>query len=159
MSEYTDLVNKFYTAFADLDSDAMRACYHKDLVFEDPAFGEMDYENTCLMWKMLCDSQRDQNFAISTNDLREEGGLVKIIWEPKYKFRTGRQVHNIIYASFKFKDGLILYHRDHFNLYRWSRMALGFQGVLIGWTPFFKKGLRKQTHKMLSKYKSKHGLT
>ncbi|MBA3630597.1 MAG: hypothetical protein H0W55_13180 [Actinobacteria bacterium] len=34
-------------------------------------------------------------------------------------------VHNKIGVSFSFRDGLNIRHRDHFDFYRWSRMALG----------------------------------
>jgi hypothetical protein len=30
------------------------------------------------------------------------------------------------------KEGLIIEHRDHFELWRWSRQALGLKGLLLG---------------------------
>ena len=45
---------------------------------------------------------------------------------------TGRPVHNIIDAQFTFRDGLIVTHIDTFNLWRWSRMALGPKAVALG---------------------------
>ena len=52
-----------------------------------------------------------------------------------YEVATGRAVHNVIDAGFKFENGLIADHRDSFDLYAWARLALGPVGVLLGWSP------------------------
>ncbi|MDF9797239.1 hypothetical protein OKW21_002502 [Catalinimonas alkaloidigena] len=46
-------------------------------------------------------------------------------------------------------DDKIIQHKDSFDLYQWSRQVLGITGFFIGWTPFFRKKLNSQTHKML----------
>ena len=33
-----ELLNKFYTAFANLDAETMASCYHENAEFDDPAF-------------------------------------------------------------------------------------------------------------------------
>ncbi|MCK5103475.1 MAG: nuclear transport factor 2 family protein [Cyclobacteriaceae bacterium] len=33
------IIEKFYKAFENLDAEGMIACYHKEIEFEDPAFG------------------------------------------------------------------------------------------------------------------------
>ncbi|MCK5702831.1 MAG: nuclear transport factor 2 family protein, partial [Cyclobacteriaceae bacterium] len=77
-------------------------------------------------------------------------------WEAYYSFsKTGRKVHNIINAEFEFKDGKIIKHIDNFDLYKWSKQALGIQGLILGWTGFFKKKLHKQTNKMLYYFERK----
>jgi hypothetical protein len=35
------LITRFYQAFQRLDAEAMSACYTDDVVFSDPAFGEL----------------------------------------------------------------------------------------------------------------------
>jgi len=35
------LVQRFYAAFDARDAEAMAACYHPDVVFSDPVFGEL----------------------------------------------------------------------------------------------------------------------
>ena len=157
-TDYEALINQFYGSFNDLDSRGMSRCYHQSLTFEDPAFGEMNHYDTCMMWQMLCESQKGKEFEVTHRDLKVNGEEATVTWEAHYFFRTGRKVHNVINASFKFQDGLIVDHRDRFNLYKWSRMALGMQGLLVGWTPFFKSGLEKQTRRMLEKYKAKNQL-
>jgi len=151
--KHVQLLEHFYTSFDKLDTKEMIRYYHADLTFEDPAFGDLNYYDGSMMWQMLCDSQKGKDFNVSFRDVSIQGDTGSLTWEAKYKFRTGRSVHNVINAKFKFKDGLIIDHRDHFDLYKWSRMALGAKGLLLGWTSSFRKGLNQQTNKMLNKYK------
>ena len=57
-------------------------------------------------------------------------------WVATYTYSaTGRPVENRIDATFEFRDGRIVRHRDRFDLYRWARQALGPKGLLLGWLP------------------------
>ena len=53
------VVERFYDALSRLDGDAMAACYHSDVVFEDPAFGELRGVDAGDMWRMLCARSSD----------------------------------------------------------------------------------------------------
>ncbi|NOX45895.1 MAG: nuclear transport factor 2 family protein [Chlorobi bacterium] len=147
------LIETFYSAFANLDAETMAGCYHDDIVFEDPAFGILKGDKARNMWRMLCESQRGKDFVVETfkMEANEKKGIAH--WEAHYVFRkTGRKVHNKINTEFEFRDGKIIKHTDHFNLYAWSKQTLGFQGTLTGWTVFFKKKLNAQTNKLLSEF-------
>lgn len=136
-----ELITAFYAAFARRDAGAMRACYHPQVEFSDPVFGELRGEHAGEMWAMLCSRAKD--LAISCSDVSADAGEGSARWEATYTFtHTGRRVHNLIDARFRFRDGLIVRHDDHFDLYRWSRMAFGPAGVLLGWTPFFQAKIR-----------------
>lgn len=152
-----EIIEKFYQAFENLDAEGMIECYHEEIVFEDPAFGILRFEKAKNMWRMLCNSQKGKGFKIITSDIEfiNQKGLAH--WEAYYTFsKTGRQVHNVVNAEFEFKDGKIINHLDKFDLYRWSRQALGFSGLLLGWTPFFKKKLNAQTNRLLSRFEQKY---
>ena len=143
-------IEKLYTAFNAKDVDSMIACYHPDLTFEDPVFGELNYEQTCAMWRMLVGSATD--LEISYKNAWSENVFGGVDWEAVYTFsRTGRKVCNVIDAKFKFKDGLIIGHRDHFSFYRWARMAFGKSGAFLGWTPYFKKKVMKTAQSNLTR--------
>lgn len=148
-----NIVEKFYTAFANLDEEGMVACYADDIHFEDPAFGILAGERAKNMWRMLCQSQKGQNFKVTFSEVKiglEDGHAN---WEAEYIFsKTGRAVHNKISASFEIRDGLIVKHIDVFDLHKWAKQALGFKGLLLGGTRFFKRGLQKQTNHMLARY-------
>ncbi len=134
----------------------MLECYHDDVTFEDPAFGVLHGEEAKNMWRMLCQAQQGKEFKVKTSNIEytPEGGKAR--WEAYYTFgRTGRKIHNVINASFKFKNGKIITHKDRFNLYRWATQAMGLKGFLFGWTAFFRKKLNNQTRFLLSEFQKK----
>lgn len=150
-----ELITEFYTAFSNLDAEAMAECYHDDIVFKDPAFGILEGNQAKNMWRMLCESQKGKNFVVIFYDIEANQINGKAKWEAKYTFsKTGRVVHNKISAQFEFKDGLIIKHTDTFNLHKWATQALGFKGRVIGRTRYFKNKLQSQTKKLLYKFES-----
>ncbi|MCB0639735.1 MAG: nuclear transport factor 2 family protein [Lewinella sp.] len=149
----TDLLTTFYDSFARLDAEAMVRCYHPDVLFHDPAFGRLEGERARNMWRMLCASQQGKDFTVTFRDIRADERTGSAHWEARYTFSpSGRRVHNIIEASFTFRDGLIHTHTDQFNLHRWARQALGMQGLLLGGTRYFQKQLQARTRGMLTKW-------
>jgi len=146
-------IEKFYEAFHNLDAEKMVSLYHPDIEFEDPAFGKLKGERAKNMWRMLCRSQKGKDFRISYNVSHFEYENANANWEAFYTFsQTGRKVHNRISASFILNDGLIIKHIDDFNLYAWSKQALGLKGFLLGNTYFFKKKLNQRTNKLLDDF-------
>lgn len=150
------LLQRFYTAFRQLDAAAMAACYAEDAVFDDPAFSLRGRREIGGMWEMLCSAVKAKGrdvwqleFSVQGVDDREG----RAHWEPIYRFSaTGRMVHNIIDAEFEFRDGLIVRHRDRFNFWRWSRQALGAPGWLLGWTPLLAAKVRAQAARNLARH-------
>jgi len=150
------IIENFYRAFDNLDAESMIDCYHKDIKFEDPAFGVLNGEKAKNMWRMLCNSQKGKDFKVKASNIVYNNMKGTADWEAYYTFsKTGRKVHNVISAEFEFKDGKIVNHFDQFDLYKWSKQALGFKGLLLGWTTFFKKKLNAQTNKLLSEFELK----
>lgn len=144
------IITKFYTAFSNLDAEAMASCYHDDIEFEDPGFGKLKGEHAKNMWRMLC--QTAQDITVTFDSVTENSAH----WEAIYSFsQTGRRVHNIIDAKFEFKDGLIIKHTDDFDLHNWAKQALGFKGLVLGKTSFFQKKLIQKTGGLLAKFESK----
>lgn len=144
MSEvHAELLTRFYTAFAAGDAEAMAACYHPEALFSDPAFGLLDRDHACAMWRMLLGRARDLQVTWELVSVDAERG--EVAWEARYSFsRTGRPVHNRIRGRFGFKDGLILAHRDGFDLHGWASQALGWKGVLFGWTTWFQARIQSE---------------
>lgn len=150
------IIEHFYQSFSKLDPEGMAECYHPDVVFEDPAFGQLKGEKAKNMWRMLCQSQQGKDFKVVFSDIKASSTSGTAHWEAFYLFsKTGRPVHNIIEASFEFKDGKIIKHTDVFNMHRWAKQALGTTGLLLGWTPFFKKKFNKQANYLLQKFENK----
>lgn len=151
-----NVIEQFYTAFAAKDSAAMNACYSDDIIFHDPAFGELRAERAKEMWNMLCDSQKDQEFIVKHKNVHLNEDEAEAEWEAFYTFsKTGNKVHNQITAKFKLNAGKIIEHRDDFDVQVWAKQALGFKGRLLGGTKFFKHKLQQQTNQLLDKYIAK----
>jgi hypothetical protein len=132
------------------DGEAMAACYADDAVFEDPAFGELRDGRVKDMWRMLC--ARAEDLAV---DLREHDDA-SAHWVATYTFRTGRKVVNDIQARFTFgADGLIVDHRDAFDLRKWAGQALGPPVSLLGYTPLLKPFIQRTTGKQLDDWKAR----
>jgi ketosteroid isomerase-like protein len=150
------IITSFYASFAKHDVDGMLACYHDDVEFHDPVFGTLKGIQAKAMWQMLLERSKG-NLKIVFSDVQVSGATGTAHWEAFYPFsKTGRQVHNIIDATFEFKDGKISKHQDHFDLYRWSRQAFGVTGTLLGFTPFFKKKIQDTARQSLKAYLLKY---
>lgn len=144
---------RFYAAFAKRDWAEMGACYSDEATFADPVFPDLDAAEARTMWRMLC--ERGTDLVVSMSDPWTEGELGGCRWDAHYTFSaTGRKVHNRIQASFRFRDGLFVEHRDQFDFWRWSRQALGPVGWLLGWTPLVRKKVRSQAGRQLDRAKA-----
>ena len=151
------LIATFYTAFAKGDWQTMQSCYHNQATFSDPVFQNLSAKETKAMWHMLTSSAKEFSlmFFINPDYATDDKGTCH--WEATYKFsKTGRKVLNKINASFVFKDGKILSHQDHFNLWKWAGMALGTSGILLGWSPLVQNKIRNTAKKSLEKFIQEH---
>ena len=153
MKSNAELIDRFYSAFARGDHATMASLYADDALFEDPVFGKLDAESTRAMWRMFCTSGND--IQLSFGDIVADDVSGSARWEARYRFpKTGRDVHNKISARFAFRDGLIVQHEDSFDLYRWTRMALGPVGTLLGWSPILQNKVRGQARSQLARFRS-----
>lgn len=149
--DYRELIVKFYTAFQRKDWKTMIECYHPDVTFYDPAFRNLNSREVRAMWHMLCLNAKD--LELSFSDVQVNGNSGSCLWLASYSFsKTGRKVNNRIQAAFTFKEGLIFDHRDDFDLWHWSRMALGTPGLLLGWSSFLKNKIHQNARKSLEKF-------
>lgn len=151
--EHHALITRFYQAFQRLDAQAMGACYTEDVLFSDPVFGELRGHDATDMWCML--TSRAKDFSLTFDQVQADAQRGSAHWVATYVFgQTGALVVNDIQARFVFRDGKICEHHDHFDLWRWSRQALGTKGLLLGWTPLVKNAIRTQAHKGLKAFQS-----
>ena len=147
-----ETINRFYTAFQQLDFATMQSCYHNEAVFNDPAFGLLDVHEVRAMWEMLC--KRAKDFSLHYGNIKVlDEEYTTTNWTASYLFsKSGRRIVNKITAHMKFKDGLIVEHTDAFDIYRWCRQAFGLTGLLLGWTSFMHKKIQKQARAGLQKF-------
>jgi ketosteroid isomerase-like protein len=158
MDENKAIIKAFYAAFQQRDYKAMQAAYHDTAVFSDPVFQGLKAPEVRAMWQMLITSATDMK--ITCGNITAQDDTVQCTWQAWYTFSaTGRGVHNIIHATFVFRDGKILRHTDRFNFWRWSRMALGTPGLLLGWSPLLVNKVRGQARKRLNGFLEKNNIS
>lgn len=146
-----EIIHKFYKAFQAKDFRTMQSLYRDDAGFSDPVFQNLSAKEVKAMWEMLITGATDLRIEHSNVSADDRTG--KCMWQAWYTFTsTGRKVHNVIHANFAFRDGRILSHYDKFDFWRWSKMALGTSGLLLGWTPLIRNKIRKTAQKRLSKF-------
>ncbi len=151
MPDNAGLIQNFYTSFQARDAAGMNACYHPAIVFTDPVFGRLAGDQAAAMWSMLCGRAKD--LTVTFDNIHADTTTGRAHWEARYSFgKQGRLVHNVIEAAFVFEDGLIKQHTDTFDLWRWTRMALGPIGVLAGWTPLIQNAVRKDARRGLDAF-------
>lgn len=152
MHPNAELITRFYTSLSKLDGAGMAACYAKEATFSDLVFTNLSGQEPGKMWRMLCKRGKDMTVVFDGIEATDTAG--KAHWVATYTFSgTGNQVINDIQASFVFKDGKIVQHKDVFDLYKWARQALGLKGLLLGWTPFAQGAIRKTAAAGLAAFK------
>jgi ketosteroid isomerase-like protein len=148
------LIQRFYEAFQRQDADAMAACYAPDVEFTDPVFGVLRGSEAGDMWRMLI--ARATEFSLTFDTIQTVGQTATAKWVATYRFtQTGRMVINPIRSRFVIRDGLIVEHRDTFDLWAWSRQALGFKGLALGWSSIVQNAIRETARKSLLAYRQR----
>lgn len=146
-------IEAFYEAFSRFDAEGMSRCYTDDVRFSDPVFPDLRGEAARDMWRMLCARGGDVGLRVEVSGVFADAAAGRAHWEAWYTFSvTGRAVHNRIDATFTFRDGRIATHRDAFDLWRWTGMALGPVGRLFGWAPPLQNTLRRRAGADLTKF-------
>ena len=156
MNTQEQLITQFYSAFQQKDWKTMQSYYHDEVTFSDPVFQNLKGKEAKAMWHMLALNAKD--FSLEFNSIKASKTAGSAHWEATYSFsRTGRKVVNKIDASFEFKEGLIIKHTDRFDFWKWTRMALGFSGVLLGWSGFMKDKVKETAMAGLRKFIEANG--
>lgn len=151
MQTHAEVIARFYRAFQRRDAAGMTACYHREVHFSDPVFPDLRGDRARAMWEMLC--ARAKDLKIEFRDITADSVRGAAHWEAWYPFSgSGRRVHNVIDATFEFRDGLIVRHIDRFDLHRWAGQAMGLPGRLLGGTAFMQNVIRRKAAGSLEGY-------
>ncbi len=154
MNNNEELIQTFYDAFARLDYATMQNCYAANPVFNDPVFGILQRDEVRAMWEMLCKNAKD--FSLQADKIEVDGEYGTCNWIATYTFsKTGRRVVNKVKAHMRIENGKITEHTDEFDIYKWSRQALGLPGVLLGWSGYLKNKIRHDARKKLYQFMNK----
>jgi ketosteroid isomerase-like protein len=145
------VAERFYEAFALGDWHTMGMTYARHATFSDPVFPLLSADEVRAMWQMLL--SRAPELSVNYNIVAESEDAARVVWVARYTFsQTGRPVTNRVVTEMRFAAGRIVQQVDRFNLWTWSRQALGLQGLLIGWTPMLRDRVQKQAASTLRKF-------
>lgn len=151
------IILTFYTALANKDITTMLNCYHPKIVYEDVGFGTQKGKRAECVWRLLLEIG-DINTKIVVENIQSGNRSVSAKWNADYVYGSQkRPVHNIITATFRFQEGKIIYHKDNYSLWKWSKQSLGIFGWLFGWSWLFKQIVRKELNKSLTDFMNKNG--
>lgn len=149
------LIHTFYKAFQKKDFAQMQNCYAKKAEFEDPAFGKLNVMQTKAMWHMLC--KRGLDLVITYEIIAVKENEVRAKWIAEYTFQTYQtHVRNEVSSRFILENNKIISQKDSFNFWKWSRQALGFTGVYLGWTPLLRRTVKKNALISLATFMEKN---
>jgi ketosteroid isomerase-like protein len=153
--ENEQLIRHFYESFAAGNVEAMVECYHDEIEFSDPAFGKLKGADAKNMWRMLAERAKG-DIKIEFKNITADAAKGSADWTADYLFsKTGRRVFNEIHAEFEFKDGKIFHHTDTFDIWKWSKQALGLSGRLLGWSRLLQNKIRQNALEALREYSQK----
>lgn len=139
-----ETIRHFYSCFAAGDHQGMSACYHPEATFSDPVFPLLRGKEIHSMWHMLTLAGAKSGMTVLHEDVKVESTRGTCVWKASYTFGPAkRPVNNVIRATMDFRDGKIIQHIDSFDFWKWSRMALGSTGLLLGWSPYLKTKVQK----------------
>lgn len=150
-----EIASGFYSAFAKGDVETMISFYDDQIVFEDPAFGKLKGDEVKMMWKMLIERSQG-TLKIDFKVIEATENTARVNWEARYLIsNTGRHIHNKISAELTIEKGKIIKHIDHFNLWKWAHQAIGWKGLVFGWTAAVQSKIRKLSRSLLDAYAQK----
>jgi limonene-1,2-epoxide hydrolase len=150
-----ETIYHFYNCFQERDVEGMISCYHPKIVFIDPAFGTLEGERVFNMWRMLI-SRLDDHSKIEITSVYALNRKASCNWTADYLFgKSKRQIHNEIESHFRFEGNRIIEQRDVFDIWEWSKQAIGIMGYAFGWTYTMNKMIIKQSNQYLDYYINK----
>lgn len=151
MHTHVALLEKLYGCLDGKDHQGMASCYHEDATFQDIAFTLRGKKQIHAMWHMIAETDLRATFKVLRAD--DERGAVDLT--DVYTFRdTERRVKNVIRSDFRFRDGLIVEHRDSCSAFKWGVQALGPLRGVGSW--LFPAKRRRQAMAKLEKFIALH---
>ena len=143
-----DLLHRLFSALDRHDHRTMASCYHPAATFRDIAFDLRGSRQIHGMWHMICKGDIRATFKVV--HVNDQEGRVRLVGRytfgaTKSPLKRGRPVRNVIDSRLRFRDGLIIEHRDICDARAWARSALGGPiGFLAGRIRFLRSHAAKK---------------
>ncbi|KAG8936469.1 hypothetical protein FRC02_001887 [Tulasnella sp. 418] len=143
-----EVVQKYLTAYTQLDYATMESLTTDNFVFEDPAFPHLEGEHARGMFKMFIQGapKTGAKFTVVEVNSSEDDPSHKVTakYDASYNFE-GRPVVNHMSSVFLVNnDGKIEKQVDTFDFSAWASQALGIIGMLFGSFGFLRAQVQKR---------------
>ncbi|WP_051418467.1 nuclear transport factor 2 family protein [Mesoplasma seiffertii] len=134
-----EILDSFYTAFKNGDSEKMNSLYSKKVTFNDAIFENLNYKQVTNMWTSLLATKEQSQFVVDfeIKNLNEE---IFVVWTATYLFGPKRRkVVNVVESRMTIQDEKIIVHTDSFDFYNWAKQAIGGPAIIFGKQKWFQK--------------------
>lgn len=147
-----EIIDLFFTAFKNLDHQAMNALYSDDIVYSDPLFGMLEGEAVKNRWELLFQDVREFRLTvIKTEEIDQEYATCQ--WKATWiSSRSKRQIVFEAKSFMRFSGNQIIEHSDGFSLTKWIAQAYGLKGQFFGWLNFMKRRVQREYRQRLIQY-------
>ncbi|WP_300601123.1 nuclear transport factor 2 family protein [Niabella sp.] len=147
-----EIIDLFFTAFKNLDHQAMNALYSDDIVYSDPLFGMLEGEEVKDKWEMVCNDIRDFRLTvIKTEEIDHEYATCQ--WKATWISSLSKKQIVFEAKSFmRFSGNQIIEHSDGFSLTKWIAQAYGITGQFFGWLNFMKRRVQRNYQQRLQQF-------
>ncbi|GIZ08476.1 nuclear transport factor 2 family protein [Flavobacterium sp. UMI-01] len=153
MTTNEPIIHQFFNGLSKADVLSVVSCYDTNIKFRDPIFGLLTGKDVTAMWSMLLENNKE-NIKIEIVNSKSDAYLGTAQWIASYTFKpSNKTIVNHITTHFHFKEGLIIKQTDDFDIWKWSRQALGCKGFLFGWTGYMQQKIHEKAIQSLQKYK------
>lgn len=147
-----EIVERFYSAFSELDFPTLSSCLSENIIYHDPIFGLLEGEPVFYLWQMKCERLREFSFTFS-NIEELDAEYTTCNWQISFFHRpTGDVVTMPGKAYMRIADGKIIEHSDGYKISEWLTVTQGWKGKLFGWTGYMKRKEENIYRKILERY-------
>jgi hypothetical protein len=148
-------IETYFDAFSKGDYRTMRSLCDPKITFNDPVYTSLQGKSVFALHHFM--AERRICPTITIRSISEKGNRVKVKWTNEYEYATYKTHISIdVRSIFHFEHTSIISQTDQYNLWKWSKMALGFTGTYLGWTPMFRSTLRRSSQQSLATFIQKH---
>ncbi|ANH80850.1 cyclase [Niabella ginsenosidivorans] len=147
-----EIIDRFFTAFGNLNDRDLNALYSDDVIYSDPLFGLLQGQQVKEKWELVCKSVKElQLTVIKKEEIDHEYATCQ--WKAEYvSASTGKPVIFYSKSFMRFADGRITEHSEGFRLTQWIAQVYGIKGRLFGWLNFMKRKVQAEYQERLNKY-------
>ena len=143
------IMESYFTAFAERDFNKMKLLYHQDISYFDPLCGYLNGDQVISMLEEIYGCLND--FRLEQTGIRDKGdGYFIIDFIVFYtSLKSGNKIALKIKAYLKMDNQKITEQSHGYSLHDLFKQEFGFVGWLLGWNRLYQNRIKIQTRKKI----------